>query len=122
MYNFNRRLATMKYLDKVKLTVDRDRYKKDNVFKGEIGIIWLPEIRENEFYVAFETGNQKDRYKYSCIKIEDLELVEDRGCSNEDILDGIPKNNPKWWCKVEGGYILNLLGEKKNKIPYDYNS
>ena len=112
----------MKYLDKVKLTVDRDRYKKDNVFKGEIGIIWLPEIRENEFYVAFETGNQKDRYKYSCIKIEDLELVEYSGCSNEDILDGIPKNNPKWWCKVEGGYILNLLGEKKNKIPYDYNS
>ena len=112
----------MKYLDKVKLLVDRERYKKDNAFKDEIGIIWLPEIRNNEFYVAFETGNQKDMYKYSSIKIEDLELVEDGGCPDEYILSGIPRNDPKWWCKVESGYIKNLLGEKKNKISYDYNS
>ena len=112
----------MKYLDKVRLIVDRDRYKKDNVFKGEIGTIWLPEIRDNEFYVAFETGDEKDWYKYSCIKIEDLELVEDGGCPDEDILDEIPQNNPRWWCKVEDGYIINLLGEKKNKEPYKYNS
>lgn len=38
------------------------------------------------------------------------------------ILDELPKNNPKWWCKVEDGFIVNLLGEKKNKIAYDYNS
>ena len=42
----------MKYFDKVRLIVDRERYKKDNIFKGEIGTIWLPEIRDNEFYVV----------------------------------------------------------------------
>ena len=26
------------------------------------------------------------------------------------------------WCKVEDGYIINLKGEKKNKIPFDYES
>lgn len=31
-------------------------------------------------------------------------------------------NNPKWWCKVEDGYIMNLLGEKKNKISFAYDS
>lgn len=112
----------MKYFDKVKLTVDRDRYKEDDIQKGEIGTIWLPEIRDNEFYVCFETGDEYNWYKYSMIKISDLEFVEDGKCPDEDILDALPKNNPKWWCKVENGYIMNLLGEKKNKVPYDYDS
>ena len=56
------------------------------------------------------------------IKISDLEFVEDGKCPDEDILDALPKNNPKWWCKVEYGYITNLIGEKKNKVPYDYDS
>jgi len=112
----------MKYFDKVKVLVDKDEYLKDNVHEGEVGRIWLPEIRDNRFYVAFETGDQWDMYKYCLIKVEDLEIVEDYGCSDEDILDAIPKNNSNWWCKVEDGFIMNLKGDKKNKIPYDYNS
>ena len=112
----------MKYFDKVKVLVEKDEYLKDNVHEGEVGRIWLPEIRDNRFYVAFETNDQWDMYKYCLIKVEDLEIVEDYGCSDEDILDAIPKNNSNWWCKVEDGFIMNLNGDKKNKIPYDYNS
>ena len=42
--------------------------------------------------------------------------------TDKDILNSLPANNPAWWCKVENGYILNLLGQKKNKIPYDYST
>ena len=56
------------------------------------------------------------------IKIKDLELVEESDMTDEQILADLPKNDPHWWCKVENGYIVNLLGEKKNKIPFDYNS
>ena len=42
--------------------------------------------------------------------------------SDDWILDSIPKHNKKWWCKVEDGYIVNLQGEKLNKVPFDYNS
>ena len=51
------------------------------------------------------------------IKIKDLELEEDSMFSEKEILEDLPKQTPKWWCKVEDGYIMNLLGEKKNKIP-----
>ena len=56
------------------------------------------------------------------INVSDLELVKDNKITDSAILEALPKKNPKWWCKVENGYIINLLGEKKNKIPYDYNS
>lgn len=112
----------MKYFDKVKVLVDKDEYLENDIHKGEIGTIWLPEIRDNYFYVAFETEDTWNAYKYCLIKIEDLEFVEDGKCPDEWILDGIPKNNPLWWCKVENGFIMNLNGDKKNKIPYDYNS
>ena len=112
----------MKYFDKVKIMVDKEEYLKEDVHKGEVGIIWLPEIRDNSFYVAFETGNNADMYKYCIIDIEDLELVEEDNCPDKWILEALPKNNPKWWCKVEDGYIVNLLGERKNRVPYDYNS
>ena len=112
----------MKYFDEVRLVVEKEKYKKENIKKGEIGTIWLPEIRDNEFYVCFETGDEHDWYKYCCIEINDLELVKEGDITDEDLLEELPKNNPKWWCKVEDGYIKNLLGEKKNKIPYDYNS
>ena len=91
--------------------------------KVGIGIQDFSRIREdNCFYVEFETGNSEDWYKHANIKIEDLELVKDGGFTDEEILDGIPNKDPHWWFKVEDGYIMNLLGEKKNKIPYDYNS
>ena len=49
--------------------------------------------------------------------VGDIETVEDGHYTDEIILKDLPKQNPKWWCKVENGYIINLLGEKKNKIP-----
>ncbi len=112
----------MKYLDKVKVIKLRERYKSDKITLGEIGVIWEAEIRDNCFYVAFETGDEYDWYKYSCIEVEDIELMEEYGCTDDMILDALPKNDPRWWCKVEDGYIMNLLGEKKNKIPYKYDS
>ena len=112
----------MKYNDKVKLIKYRNNYNEDGIHVNDVGVIILPEIRDNEFYICFETNDPKKHIKYASVKIEDLELVEDACCPDEDILEGIPLNNPKWWCKVEDGYIINLLGEKKNKIPYDYNS
>ena len=126
----------MKYLDKVKVIKDREEYKKDNVFKGRVGTIMSAEIRDNTFYVVFIDPNTigknaewiENNWKtikdddFSAIKIEDLEVVEDGKATDEMILGDIPLNNKKWWCKVENGYIVNLLGEKKNKIPYDYNS
>ena len=63
-----------------------------------------------------------------CEEIE-KELVASRPNSplvnnydESELLRDLPNHNPKWWCKVENGYIMNLLGEKKNKIPYQYNS
>ena len=109
----------MKYMDKVRVV--SDNYQNQNVCLGEIGMIINPEIRENEFYIIFD-NNDYEWYKYCAIKVEDLELVEEGNYSDEQILQDLPKQNPKWWCKVEDGYILNLLGEKKNKVPYDYES
>lgn len=112
----------MKYMDKVKVISEKEIYKKNNISIGEIGTIINAEIRENDFYVVFDNKNEYDWYKYCEIYVGDLELVEDSKYTDEQILQDLPKQNPKWWCKVEDGYILNLLGEKKNKIPYDYNS
>jgi hypothetical protein len=54
--------------------------------------------------------------------IDDLQVVKDGNCSDECIKNSLPEKHPNWWCKVEDGYILNLLGEKKNNEPYKYNS
>ena len=45
----------------------------------------------------------------SSIFIEDLDLVRDGDSSEAEILEKLPKNNPKWWFKVEDGYILVCL-------------
>ena len=95
---------------------------KIKIYNGEIGIIWFPEIREDCFYVQFDTNDPKNWYKYAEIKIKDLELVKDGECTDEELLEELPKNNSEWWCKVKDGFIMNLKGDKKNKIPYDYNS
>lgn len=112
----------MKYFDKVKLIRDKKEYKKNNIHKGEVGTIFEAEIRDNCFFVLFDNHSDSDWYKDCVIKIEDLELVSDNHTSDEVILDSLPKNDPRWWCKVEDGFICNLLGEKKNKIAYDYDS
>ncbi len=112
----------MKYGDSVKVITQKEEYINKGINKGMIGTIWLPEIRDESFYVAFETDDTWDAYKYCDIKIKDLQLEADDGCSDLLILEALPKNNPLWWCKVEDGYIKNLNGDKKNKIPYDYES
>lgn len=121
----------MKFLDKVKVINLRDSYKNENISLNEIGVIWESEIRDNCFYVMFDDDSNKKFYdekpgqnffKYCTINIKDLELVKNNNTPDNLILEALPKNNPKWWCKVEDGYIKNLLGETKNKIPYDYDS
>ncbi len=109
----------MKYLDKVR--VINNNYIKHGIKKGAVGTIILSEIRTNSFDVVFSLPNGQD-YAETPIDIQDLELVKDWGMSDEAILEDLPKHDPNWWCKVEEGYILNLKGERKNKIPYDYNS
>lgn len=112
----------MKYLDDVKLVRNHSKYKIDDIDLGEIGTIIEPMIRDNAFYIIFDNEENGKWFKYAMIEIEDLEIVNDAKISDKEILEALPKKNPKWWCKVENGYIINLLGEKKNKIPYDYNS
>ena len=126
----------MKMLDDVKVIKDRDEYRKENIFAGMIGTIIDAEIRFGEFFVCFQDQRTLDREFMSkeenifklkndiCIpiKIEDLELVEDAGTTDKTIKNAMPKYNTRWWCKVEDGYITNLNGERKNKVPYDYNS
>ena len=128
----------MKIYDDVVLLKDKKEYNDYGVFKGMIGTVWSGEIRDESFLVLFIDKNfnlHKDDAKWFeenaeslkdditiPIKIEDLEVIKEGNATDEMILEDIPKNNPKWWCKVENGYIMNLLGEKKNKIPYDYKS
>ena len=113
----------MKYLDMVKVINDKQDYKKYGVSKGMVGMLTDPEIRGTDFFVVFSYTYFTDKEDvYIPVFIGDLEVVEDGKATDEQILNDLPKNNPKWWCKVEDGYIMNLLGEKKNKIPYDYNS
>ena len=126
----------MKYLDEVKLIKDKERYNKEGIYAGRKGWISSCEIRDNTFLVIFSDPRNRDEtfvwteeniYTMEedillVIDIDDLEFVSDGGASDEAILSGLPLNNPRWWCKVENGFIYNLLGEKKNKIAYDYKS
>ena len=110
----------MRLLDTVRVIKDDLEYNKYGVSKGRQGTIIEAVIRDNCFLVAFENNDFSDIS--IPIKIEDLELVEDNHTSNEMILDDLPLHNPDWWCIVENGFIKNLKGEKKNKIPFDYDS
>ncbi len=109
----------MKYLDDVKVLTDK--YEDKGVKKGDIGVIINSEIRFNKFHIVF---HDKEGYDDLIIGIfvGDLELVNSSDITDEEILKDLPAGNQNWWCKVEDGYIKNLKGEKKNKIPYDYNS
>ncbi len=126
----------MKLFDKVKIIKNCDYYNQNGVYKGRVGRINSAEIRDNCFEVVFiderffdKTFQWTDENMYTMkddvfleVPIEDLQVVEESKATDEDILESIPLKNKEWWCKVENGYIMNLLGEKKNKIPYDYNS
>ncbi len=109
----------MKLYDDVK--VINDRYENIGIKKGSHGAIVLAEIREHSVEVEF-FDLPKDVFPLQCIDIADLEVTHESAITDEDILDELPSRDKRWWCKVENGYIVNLLGEKKNKIPYDYNS
>ena len=124
----------MKYLDDVRVL--NDNYKDEGITKGMIGTIIDPDIRWNSFYVVFQDQRVYDKAFMSIednifklnddictgIKIKDLELVKNNNCADSLIFNDLPENHKDWWCKVEDGFILNLKGEKKNKIPYDYES
>ncbi len=49
-------------------------------------------------------------------------MVSDYHASDETLLEDLPEHDPAWPCKVENGYIVDLLGNRFNKIPYDYDS
>ena len=106
----------MKLYDRVKFVGNEKNYLKYNIKTNEIGRIIQPEIRGNCFYVVFIDPNFIEDDRYAEIKIKDLELVEESDITDQQILADLPKNDPHWWCKVENGYIMNLLGEQKNKI------
>ena len=126
----------MKLFDKIRVLKDCEYYNKNGIFKGRIGRINSAEIRDNCFEVVFiderffdktfewtdENMSTVEDDIFLEMPIEDLEVIEESKANDEDILESIPLKNKEWWCKVEDGFIINLLGEKKNKIPYDYNS
>ena len=109
----------MKWLDEVKVLTDK--YEKEGVKKGDIGTIIFAWIRNNKYEVVFSDKTGRD-YADVMINIADLEVVRSSNITDQDILEDLPGKNPNWWCKVEDGYILNLKGERKNTIPFDYNS
>ena len=111
----------MQFLDEVRVTVNKEKYARAGVFKGAVGTIIFSWIRNNQYEVVFSREDGTD-YAEILIEVSDLELHKSRGLTDEEILSDLPNHDPRWWCKVENGYILNLLGEKKNKIPYNYNS
>ena len=108
----------MKYLDGIIITTDK--YENLGIKKGTKGAIISPEIRNKTFDCElFDVPN--DVYMFG-IRIDEMEVTRESHVTDEEILQALPGNNPNWWCKVENGFIFNLKGEKKNKIPYDYGS
>ena len=112
----------MKLLDDVRIIKLNEDCKRKGITKDMILTIIDAAIRDNEFLLLYSPTNPYEDEIYTTVYVGDLELVQDNKMTDSQILEDIPKHNPKWWCKVEDGYIMNLLGEKKNKIPYDYNS
>ena len=49
-------------------------------------------------------------------------MIKNNNYSDDLIFDALPSPDKRWWYKVENGYIINFLGERKNKIPYNYDS
>ena len=109
----------MKYLDDVKVLTDK--YQSEGVEKGAIGTIIFSWLRNDKYEVVFSHKDGRD-YAEILIHVGDLEVVRSSDVTDAEILEDLPGNDPNWWCKVEDGYITNLKGERKNKIPYDYNS
>ena len=107
----------MKYLDCVKIITEK--YQDKGILLGSKGVIISAPIRNNSFEVEVFNVKEVETFVFS---IEELEVEKESRATDDDILEDLPQKEPRWWCKVEGGYIINLLGEKKNKEPYKYNS
>ena len=110
----------MKLYDKIKVL--SNKYEMQNIKKGEIGTIYDPLILHNKFTCIFDNHSKSDWYKFCDISIDDMELIEEGFGTEKMILEELPSPNKNLWCIVEDGFIKNLKGEKKNKIPYDYDS
>lgn len=109
----------MKWLDEVKVLTDN--YQKYGVEKGAVGTIIFAWLRNDKYEVVFSRPDGTD-YADLLIHVKHLQVVKSSDITDQDILQDLPLHDPGWWCKVEDGYILNLKGERKNKIPYDYES
>ena len=107
----------MKYLDCVKIITEK--YQDKGILLGSKGVIISAPIRNNSFEVEVFNVKEVETFVFS---IEELEVEKESSATDDDILEDLPQKDPRWWCKVEDGYIVNLKGEKKNKIPYDYDS
>ncbi len=110
----------MKYLDRVR--VISDAYEKEGVKRGDEGHILNAAIRYGTFDFYREDPVTFADDICAAVKVGVVEWVRDAGMTDEQILEDLPNHDPAWWCKVEDGYIWNLKGERKNKIPYDYDS
>ncbi len=110
----------MKYLDRVR--VISDDYEDCGIKCGDEGHILSSEIRNGTFNFYREDPLTGEGSISAPIKIKDLELVSDYHASDETLLEDLPGHDPAWPCKVENGYIVDLLGNRFNKIPYDYDS
>ncbi len=116
----------MKLFDKVKLVVDKTKYEKAGIKKGEIGTI----IQETIDFIGSKVGyfdvvffpEAPNKDVYVSVDVCDLEVVEESAITDEELLECLPKHDPSRYCKVVDGYITNLKGERLNKIPYKYDS
>ena len=112
----------MMIYDRIKVVVDREEYLECGVSKGMVGRICSPEIRDNMFLVGFIDDEMKIDDIIIPIRISDMEFYERGFGTVKNILEEMPGGDGRWWCIVEDGFIKNLKGDKKNKIPYDYDS
>lgn len=112
----------MKMYDIVKITKDSDYLFKQGVRAGREGKIIEPEIENGCFSVLFVDRCNTEPDVIADVKIEDLEVVENGFASDDILLEEIGERSSNKWCKVVNGFIMNILGEKKNKVAFDYNS
>lgn len=87
-----------------------------------VGKIISPEIENLSFEVAFIDDRCIEADVIASIKIEDLVLVEEGFANDNILLRALERKGGKTWCKVENGFIKNLVGDTKNKVAYDYES
>lgn len=116
----------MKLFDRVKLISDKKKYEIDGVKKGEVGTIILECLmftgsKGGCFEVVF-SPEAPNKDVYVSVDVCDLELVEESSITDEELLECIADHDPSKWCKVVDGYIMNLKGDKLNKIPFQYDS